>query len=128
MGIRRADWQRVRREVACLRKPLAGLQTCYSILFGFAASAGASIYPIAYSTGLPTWILPLYILTTIFSTVTALVFVGLDIVLRSKRKSAIDVVNMDMQDIEQMFSPCQPSQPSPDTIPEPSTPPPEGLA
>jgi len=103
MAIRHSDWARIRRIVSRGADPVPRLSLAYSILFGVFATAGLSIIPLALSAGLPPWVIPLYVILSVFSLLCGGVFVWLDIHLRSGKKTALEDCVDDMDDIEKMF-------------------------
>jgi hypothetical protein len=72
-------------------------------LFGFSASSFLSIAPIAVTKDLPAWVLPAYILTTFFTLVLGLLLVWLDKRLMQQRRSQIEDLDADMDEIERAF-------------------------
>lgn len=103
MAIRCSDWERLKRKLSRAFKAAPRLSIVYSILFGVAGSAGLSIIPIASSTGLPSWVTPLYVCIFILGLLSAFVFVCVDKGLCAGRESQIDEIKTDMKEIEAMF-------------------------
>jgi hypothetical protein len=103
LAVRRSDWVRIRRCVRHLSAPTSRLQTWYSLCFGFAISAGVSIVPLAASTGLPTWVVPAYVCSTVAALLLGLAVVWLDRSFDKKRKEQITDLDADMDDVEKAF-------------------------
>jgi hypothetical protein len=66
VAIRRLDWARIRRNLGKCKEPQFNLSGAYWFLFGSAVSIGATIYPLQLTTGLPIWVMPLYICASVF--------------------------------------------------------------
>jgi hypothetical protein len=107
IAVRRSDWGRCRRNVKRLTQLPPTLSVWYSICFGIAASAGASIIPIHAAKDLPSWVTPLYVCATAATALLGIVIAILDFRLREQRKSRVDDVDADMQEIEESFPPQQ---------------------
>jgi hypothetical protein len=103
VAIRRLDWSRIRRNLLRCNEPPFSLSVWYSILFGFSASSFLSIAPIAVTKDLPVWVLPAYILATFFSLLLGTVLVWLDKRLNRQRRSQIEDLDADMDEIERTF-------------------------
>jgi hypothetical protein len=103
VAIRRLDWSRIRRNLLRCNEPQLSLSVWYSIWFGFSASSSLSIAPIAVTKDLPVWVLPAYILTTLFSLLLGIVLVWLDKRLNRQRRSQIIDLDTDMDEIERTF-------------------------
>ena len=103
MAVRRKDWERIKRRISKAVEPAPGLSVVYSVLFGIAATSGYSTGPIAISKNLPSWVTPLYVCVSIFSFFCGCVFVFLDRKFRSERKSELEDIEADMDDVEAMF-------------------------
>lgn len=104
MAIRVLDWERLKRKLSTVDEPIQKIAVVYSILFGVSASSGLSIIPLFMSEGLPAWVIPLYGCVCIFSLISAFIFVGIDWKFRSKKKSDIQEINKDFEDIESLFN------------------------
>jgi uncharacterized membrane-anchored protein YhcB (DUF1043 family) len=61
------------------------------------------IAPIAVTKDLPAWVLPAYILTTLFSLILGIALVWLDRRLNQQRRSQIADLDADMDEIERTF-------------------------
>lgn len=103
LAIRRSDWSRIRRNLARCNELQFNLSVWYSICFGIAASAGASILPIGVTKDLPAWVWSLYICVTGASLFLGIVLVFLDKHLARERRSQIQDIDTDMNDIERAF-------------------------
>jgi hypothetical protein len=102
-AIRRSDWNRIRRGLLRCKEPEFNFSVWYSIFFGGAVSAGASIIPIGATKDLPVWVLPLYICGTGALTLLGAVFLLVDRYLKQQRRSQIEELDIDMHEIEQAF-------------------------
>jgi len=111
IAIHNSDWQRLRRHTTHIRPKAHNLSTCYSILFGVAASTGPSIIPIAISNELPPWVTPLYISAFITSLVLAIVLVFINGRLKRITTSQAEELANDMNDIDSRLHPT--SSPTP---------------
>ncbi len=103
LAIRHQDWRRLKVSIQRIENQGSILPIVYSILFGFAGSAGFSIIPIIATKDLPTWVAPFYVCFTLFSFLCAVVFVLFDrkqkIKLRSDKQNICD----EMSEIEGTF-------------------------
>lgn len=98
------DWNRIKKKITISKdKKFTDFKLIYSILYGVAGSAGLSIIPVTFSTGLPSWVIPLYILTTIFSLGVAIVLTHIDKKSQKNKKINLEEIETEMGDIEQMF-------------------------
>lgn len=100
MGIRKADWQRLRHRIEQAAHPMPRLSIAYSILFGVAITALFSLVPIGLTVGAPQWVLPAYALTFVFSLVIGCVLALLDQKLKSHSSAAAKDVIEDMNAVE----------------------------
>ena len=103
LAIRRSDWSRIRRNLTRCKESRFNLSGAYWFLFGSAVSIGASIYPLQLTTGLPTWVIPLYACTTISTLVMGIILVLLNRNQDQQRQSHIEDVEFDMDQIERAF-------------------------
>lgn len=103
MAIRRSDWERLKRRLSRVVDSVPRMSVVYSILFGIAATSGFSIIPIAASTNLPSWVTPFYVCVCAFSLFCGIVFVCIDRKVRSGKKSELQDIGSDMNEIEGMF-------------------------
>ena len=86
-----------------IQKPLPSISFVYSALIGVAVSAGVTIIPLQFSTGLPAWVIPLYVCLTFFSLVVAIVLYLMErAFLKRQREDAMGILD-DMGDIEGLF-------------------------
>jgi hypothetical protein len=67
LAIRLHDWNRIKNQIKNIVKPFSWLSAVYSIFSGIAITAGFSIYPLYSTPNYPSWLLTVYIVTTIFS-------------------------------------------------------------
>ena len=103
LAIRHQDWKRIKGKIRHFDTKPSKLPVIYSVLFGFAGSAGLSIIPIATTKDLPPWILPLFICFFGFGLLCALVFVLIERRNKEKEQSVqIDIIE-EMTEIEGMF-------------------------
>ena len=101
--LRRADWSRLTRKVGTVVLPVPKLQVAYCILIGAAVTAGSSIVPIYFSSGLPSWVTRLYVCSSLLLGFVARLLIGLHWGYHSKKKSEVKDVKLDMQEIEDQF-------------------------
>jgi len=104
LAIRRSNWSRIRRNLARCKEPQFNLSGAYWFLFGSAVSIGATIYPLQLTTGLPTWVLPLYACTTVATLVMGIILVLLNRYQKQQRQFHIEDVEFDMDEIERAFN------------------------
>lgn len=103
-SIRKFDWNRIRRKLTSTKnKKTVDFKLIYSILYGVAGSAGLSIIPVLYADGLPSWVTPLYILTTIFSLGVAIVLTVINKNNVENSKVDLNEIETEMNEIEKMF-------------------------
>jgi hypothetical protein len=103
LAIRRPDWSRIRRNLARCKESQFNLSGAYWFLFGSAVSIGATIYPLQLTTGLPVWVMPLYISATVFTLVLGVVLVFVNKYQIQQRQFYIEDVEADMDEIERAF-------------------------
>src|SRR5687767_11195978 len=77
-AIRKADWERLKRNLSECTDESSSLPVWYSILFGVSGSAGLSIFPIAITKDLSPWVTPLYVIIFIAAGVLAFALVGVE--------------------------------------------------
>jgi hypothetical protein len=103
-SIRKFDWNRVRRKLTTTKnKKTTDFKLIYSILYGVAGSAGLSTIPVLYATGLPNWVIPLYILTAIFSLGVAITLTIINKNNVENNKVDLNEIETEMNEIEKMF-------------------------
>jgi hypothetical protein len=100
MAIRCADWDRIKNNIYRISEPISFLRVVYSIIYGAAATAGLTLIPLAFTEGLPSWIIPLYICISFFGFLCATVFLLLDRKTRSNRVDETFNIARDMDEIE----------------------------
>jgi hypothetical protein len=71
-----------------------------------------SIIPIANSTGLPPWVVPLYVVVAIACAVLGLILVWIDSTLGKIERSTLEELDRDMTDIEEAFEKKVSSRPA----------------
>jgi len=103
IAIRYIDWSRCKRKIMRIKAPIPRLHLVYSGLFGISASSVLSIITHSGSENISPWILPLYSCIFFFSLVCAIVFVIVDLKLRERRKSDLEELSEDMNEIESTF-------------------------
>ena len=104
MAIRRTDWERLKRRISGVTNPQSRLSILYSILFGVAATALFSVYPMLGAQGLPTWVLPSYVCVGLLLFVFAAVLVWIDRQNRARMQSELSDVMQDLTEIEGSFT------------------------
>lgn len=103
-AIRMSDWQRLGRYVASCKKEMQpNLSGWYFLCFGVSGSAFLSIVPLAVATGLPAWVVPVYICVAIATLVLALVLVGISKWLHQQRTDRLEELRKEMSEIESGF-------------------------
>ena len=123
IAIHDSDWQRLRRHATYIQPKVHNLSTCYSILFGVAASTGPSVIPIAISNDLPSWVTPLYLIVFLSSLFLAIVLVIVNGQLKRITTSQVEDLANDMKDIDSRLHRTSSPPHDPSTAP-----PPAGLA
>lgn len=103
LAIRVNDWERIKRGVARQKQSLPSMSVAYSILFGVGGSSGFTVIPLYYTTGLPNWVIPLYVVVTIFSLIVAVILVWFDSSVKKRTEVDTQELALDMQGIEQHF-------------------------
>lgn len=102
-SIRKFDWNRLRRLITKEPKREVNLTVVYSILYGIAGSAGVSIIPLCFANNLPSWVTPLYIISTIFCLGVGIVFTILDKKKINNRDIDLNEVKLEMDEIEKLY-------------------------
>jgi hypothetical protein len=103
VAIRRLDLARIRRNLGRCKEPEFNLSGAYWFLFGSAVSIGASIYPLQLTTGLPTWVIPLYACATASTLAMGIILIFLNRRQTQQRQSYIEDIEFDMNEIERTF-------------------------
>ncbi len=111
LAIRRSDWERLKRNCSRAADPVPRLHIAYSILFGIGATSALSLLTFSSAENLSPWVVPFHILLTIFCLGGGGYLVRLDRKLHSRQRSQIDDIRSDMEELEKMFPPAQPSPP-----------------
>jgi hypothetical protein len=106
IAIRYLDWDRCKKGLSKISQEVPRFHLVFSFLFGIAASSVFSL--IAFyanpAANLPSWVYPLFILIFVFSLSNAAIFVALDRKMKRNRKSDVDDILEDMNNIEKTFS------------------------
>lgn len=102
-SIRVFDWNRLKGLATRSQQKRINLQIIYSILYGIAGTTGFSIIPLTYSEGIPNWVVPLYVLITIFSFFFAVILTFMDRYDTGKKVSDLDEIKAHMEDIERLY-------------------------
>jgi len=103
-AIRMSDWERLKRQLETCRDDFgSNLSGWYFCSFGVAASSILSIIPLALSTGVPVWAVPVYILISIFGTVLGVVLMLVERRAVRDKKGRIAEIGIDMSEIERGF-------------------------
>ena len=105
MAIRRSDWERLKSRISRVANPPPRLSLLYSNLFGIAATAGFSVYPMATSQGLPAWVIPSYICVSVLLFAFGGVLVWLDRQNRVRTAADLSDAMQDMKEIEGSLKP-----------------------
>jgi hypothetical protein len=105
LAIRQVDWDRLRRSVANQQSSRPSLSIAYSILFGVGGSSGFSIIPLAYTEKLGAWVIPTYVLVTVFSVLVAFILMWLEKRMNKNATTQSADLARDMEEIEKMFQP-----------------------
>ena len=100
LGIRNADWNRIKRRISRIPPSYSYLRTWYSILFGVGGSAAVTIIPLKFTTNTPDWIIVLYVTTSIFSLLLSIFLVILEKKLNKDRKSYNKDIIEDIKEVE----------------------------
>ena len=103
IAIRFIDWNRLKRYIDEKQESIFNLSIPYSILYGVSGSAGLSLIPLFFSTGLPSWTIPLYICITLFSLLCAIIFNILDYTFKKKVCEDKKNISTEMIEIENTF-------------------------
>jgi len=100
MLIRIDDFHRVRRSVQELPSSHENIPAAYFALFGAAVAIGVAVPPLLTATGLPSWIVPTFIVSACALCVLGLILTIIAHVLKKdKKKEAADIVQ-EMEKIE----------------------------
>jgi hypothetical protein len=102
MGIRCADWDRLKERLSQVSNPIPHLRVAYSVIYGIAATAGLTIIPLTMTEGLSPWVIPLYGCVCFFGVLCGSIFVWLDERIHSIRKTQISDIAKDMEEIERV--------------------------
>lgn len=103
LAIRAVDWTRIKRSVKQIHRPLKSLQFWYSCLAGAAVTAGFTIIPLACTQGVPSWVMPFYIIATGACGLMAWILYRVDQKIVETQGADAEGVYADMQEIEQHF-------------------------
>jgi hypothetical protein len=103
LGIRRADWRRVKQRIQAFEKGLPRLSIVYSILFGVAGTAGLSIIALVGAEGLPSWVLIVYACVCAATLVGGIICLWCDRKFRSEEKQESINILTEMDEIEDAF-------------------------
>jgi len=104
IGIRKADWLRIKRALTrCQNNSMPGRSGWYFCLFGISGSAFLTVIPLAFSTGLPSWVVPAYICVAIGSGIVGLALVLIDRKLKTIRSDRLAELKGEMEEIEASF-------------------------
>jgi len=72
----------------------------YSVLFGIAGSAATTVVPLGWAQGLPTWVVPTYIVVACAAALLAGILAALDRKVSSMRASKVSDLNTDLDEVE----------------------------
>jgi len=101
--IRKADWNRLKRNISNIPSEVSILQIVYSILFGFGGSSALSTLHI--NPDEQPWLFSIYLCLSIFSIGVAAIFVAVHRGLKKSKVGYIEnVVKKDIEDIESAFA------------------------
>lgn len=100
LAIRHLDWKRIKNRVSKIAERRTPLSLWYPTLFAIGITSGLSIYPISITKDLPSWVTPLYVLTTIFSFFVGGVFMLLDRKYKGDTASEVLDIKSDMEEVE----------------------------
>jgi hypothetical protein len=100
MGVRCADWDRIKKRLSQLYNPIPHLRIAYSVVYGVAATAGLTIIPLTITEGLSPWVIPFYGCVCLFGFICATVFVFIDRRIYSIKTTQISDIIADMDDVE----------------------------
>lgn len=103
LGIRRADWERIKRLISNIPPETNVHQIVYTILFSIAGAIAISLIPIHSNPNLSPWVFPLYALFAFFSFIVAVIFCILDKTRRGTKTNHIETIQKDMGEIEDTF-------------------------
>ncbi len=103
IGIRRADWNRINRQISNVPSETKICQIIYIILFSIAGTVGVSLIPIHSNSNLAPWVFPLYMWFAIFSLFVAGVFCFQSKRERQARTDPIQNIKKDIEEIENAF-------------------------
>jgi hypothetical protein len=99
------EFQRLRKRVEkALSSSHESISAAYFALFGAAVSMGVAIPPLLTANGLPSWIIPTFIVSAVAFLVLGLVLVLVAWTLNKGRKGAASEIAQDMRDIEAVYS------------------------
>lgn len=94
------EWKRLKRNLSEITLPIPWLQIVYSLFIGFFLSTLLSTVLVYYTEGLPSWVLPLYVIATISSILLGIICALLDRQTKRVQKNDVDRILNDMDDIE----------------------------
>lgn len=103
IGIRRVDWNRIKRLISDVPSETKICQIIYTILFSTAGALGVSLIPIHSNPNLAPWVFPLYMWFAIFSLFVAVVFCFLSKREQQARTDRIQNIQTDIEEIENAF-------------------------
>jgi len=103
MGVRCADWERIKSRISKVSRPIPWLSVAYSVLLGVFATSGLTIVTLTSTQGLSSWVVPVYACVCVSSLLLAIVLIILDRNIANKGKSDMLDIKSDMESIEKMF-------------------------
>ncbi len=101
MEIRCADWERIKRRLKQMSRPVPSLQLWYSTLYGIALTALFTLISYAvFSVQTPPWAMPLYGSILFFSVVSATILVWFNRKIKSGKSLDVKDILDEMEEIE----------------------------
>lgn len=103
-GIRKADWERLRRKCKNLKSQPGWLQSIGSACIGLAVSAALTIPTILLTEKIPAWIIPSYAAATLAGFAVGICLLLLDYKVMKQLKQDAKELELDMQEVEALLS------------------------
>jgi hypothetical protein len=101
MGVRRADWKRLRRRIGLLRDPVENAPTWAQTVLGVSIGAGVALIPLLAGSEDPAqWAVVVLICIAVFSFLCFLFFRAVEDAQRADRATEVEDVCADMDEIE----------------------------
>jgi hypothetical protein len=104
MLVRIHDFQRLRKRIDEALSPRhENIPAAYFALFGAALATGVAVPPLLTASGLPTWIIPTFIVSASAFLALGLILVFVARILRKGQRRTTSEIAQEMRDIEETY-------------------------